>query len=298
MDNKLQLLIETGLDYAVYHTEDNKSKEVHFNSVDAFIRYSTDAKHCESYNRKDDWTYNTTGSQVAAMVLNRAAKHELLKMIDHSIELDDINLTTTTTAPTLAYDESGIFCDVNAYLAGEEDCMLNLIDKPQQSKTIWIASDIMSWGAVSAKTMVNRGVALMRAVKTLQALNYSVGLMAYIHGDNNNTKVLASIVVKRPDEPLNESLLVTTFCHPAFFRAVGHNCIAKLNKRNGNSGSMNPVNTDSATFKRSYADHTELHVLKCSFDYDDAGTPQIAENWIKQELNKIATKQDQQQYAA
>jgi len=146
-------------------------------------------------------------------------------------------------------------------------------------------------GGVAAEVMTNRGVALIRAVKTLQTAGYSVGLVAYLYG-KAKSNTLVNVVVKTPDEPLNETLVAAAFAHPSFFRTLGHNVAAKLNGCNGGMNSLKKPAND--LFKDSFIDSEQLVILDGCFEYKDCETPYRAEQWI---INEIETAIEQRNNA-
>ena len=292
------------LDYATHDTAIYNGigkTAAHFNSIHAFAEYAGIKEHCEScFNRCDRWTAEASGKDMYNFIEQVKMPSDIMRRLDADIELEDIDgLQGNQLTPTVVFCEDGFMCDTTAFYAGEEDCMLNFDNTMQRTKTIWLASSIISSGLVSAETMINRGVALIRATKTLQKHGYNVGLVVYIHGGNiaSNNKMLLSVAVKRPEEALNETIIAAAFAHPSFFRTLGHNATAKLNK--ASYGSMMSLPTPTREqFKGSFINPDDLHILDGNFNYSDCKTPEKAEQWIKNGLAKIMLEIENNQQAA
>lgn len=265
--------------------DDTGTKYAHFASVDAFTEYN-DKEYCKNtYDKESSWTLNTKGKKMVNIINTRNMQNSIMERLNGAVELSDMDrLKNDTLTNEVVMSESGFICDMNAYYSGEDDCMINMDYAVKPAKTMWLGSSIISQGGVRPDSMINRGVALIRAVKTLQTSGYNVGLVAYIHGSNSGRKSLVTVVVKQPDEPLNENSVAAAFAHPSFFRTLGHNAVARLN--NSDYGGMNQLPTPTKEqFEGAFLDESQLTILNGTFEYSDALTEEIAVNWIKTELN-------------
>lgn len=266
--------------------DDTQTKYAHFASVDAFTEYN-DKEYCKStYDTDTSWTLRTKGLKMVNIINTRGMQDSIMERLNGAIELPDMDrLKNNALTNEVVMAESGFICDMNAYYAGEDDCMINMDYAVKPAKTIWLASSIISQGDVRPDSMINRGIALIRAVKTLQTSGYNVGLVAYIHGSSSGCKSLVTVVIKQPHEPLNENSVAAAFAHPSFFRTLGHNAVARLN--NSVCGIMNKLPTPTVEqFEGAFLDESQLTILNGKFDYSDALTEEIAVDWIKAELNK------------
>jgi hypothetical protein len=275
----------------------NDTMHAHFASVDAFIRYNAEESRCDCMNTDSNWTHHTDGARMIEYITTRTMNDDIMERLNAQLELDVTGLKGEDNVDVLTLDDSGFMCDMASYFAGEEQCMFNINQQYGDAKTVWLTSSIVSCANVSAETMVNRGVALIRAVKTLQAHNYSVGLATYCHGSKYPNNVFITTVVKRPDEPLNETLVAAAFAHPSYFRTLTHNTAARIT--NQDSGGMSDTSRPThEMFKESFLDSGTVGILSASFLYQDAETPEKAEEWITAEVEKLIEQQQQENEAA
>ena len=278
-------LVTASHEVAIY--SDRILKAAHFASLDAFCDYN-DAEHSSCMTTNNSWTEYATGKKMIELIQSRDMPNKIMKRLNGAVELNGLDcLTVEAPQQTVTLSEAGFMPDMTAYYSGEDEYMINMATVTTQSRTIWLASSIISSGNVTAEAMINRGVALIRAVKTLQTAGYSVGLVAYLYG-NAKSNTLVNVVVKTPDEPMNETLVAAAFAHPSFFRTLGHNVAAKLNGCNGGMNSLKKPSNE--LFKDSFIDSEQLVILDGCFEYKDCETPYRAEQWI---INEIETAIEQ-----
>jgi hypothetical protein len=286
---KIMALVTASHDVAIY--SDKLLKSAHFASLDAFCDYN-DVEHSNCMAKSNAWTEYASGKKMIELIQSRNMPKKIMARLNGAVELTGLDcLTVEAPQQTVTLSEAGFMPDMNAYYSGEDEYMINMETVTTQSRTIWLASSIISSGGVTAEAMTNRGVALIRAVKTLQTAGYSVGLVAYLYG-NAGSNTLVNVVVKTPDEPLNETLVAAAFAHPSFFRTLGHNVVAKLNGCNGGMNSLKKPPSD--LFKDSFINSEQLVILDGCFEYKDCETPYRAEKWI---INEIETAIEQRNNA-
>jgi hypothetical protein len=284
---KLQTANDTSAIYYGLH-----GKQAHFKTIDAFIEYN-DKQYCHNYDTNSDWTMHTPAKKLKEMIKNRDTDSKIFDQLQGSENLDNVDgLDTFNLEPReqLTHGTDGFLFNSGAYYAGEQDYMLTIESRPTESRTIWLALDIISRGSVDAMAMTRRASAVIRAARTLQTCGYSVGLIAYINGIHSNGNAFVSVVVKNPDEDLNENVLANTLAHPSFFRTIGHNAVAKLMK--DSNGSMNSAPREKAVIglKNAFAPHDQLTVLDGSFDFTESKTDESINEWINNQI-EIAIKQ-------
>jgi hypothetical protein len=286
---KIMALVTASHDVAIY--SDKLLKSAHFASLDAFCEYNG-VEHSNCMTKSNAWTEYASGKKMIELIQSRNMPKKIMERLNGAVELTGLDcLTVEAPQQTVTLSEAGFMPDMNAYYSGEDEYMINMETVTTQSRTIWLASSIISSGGVTAEAMTNRGVALIRAVKTLQTAGYSVGLVAYLYG-NAGSNTLVNVVVKTPDEPLNETLVAAAFAHPSFFRTLGHNVVAKLNGCNGGMNSLKKPPSD--LFKDSFINSEQLVILDGCFEYKDCETPYRAEKWI---INEIETAIEQRNNA-
>ena len=276
----------------------DKNQEIHFSNVDAFMAYLAQPlqdemrkeavdRHLKSQSK--DWLGGATAKQMASHINQRTLDKtvdDMLETNSRDIEIETAIQTDYENAIYLASD--GVMVEMNSYLSGEEDCMLNFDIQPVESRTVWIAQDIVCSGGAETADFYNRGVAIVNAITSLQAQNVNVGVIAYVSG-NANIDTLMSVVIKRPDEALNTPMITNTLAHPCFFRALGHAMVAKISKR-GSGGLNKGVQLEPKHFINSYADTNNIMIMSADFELSQYNTIDKAHESVKNQCNDFVNK--------
>ena len=179
---------------------------------------------CEHYIRDSQWFGGISSTEIKALFDNRVPLSEKIAKKVHdgvtSFKMSDIAPVDTFE---IYHDESGMMLDSTAYFNGEENCMINYDQVQSVRPIVWLACSISAGACESEDYFVNRGIALIRAVHGLERAGVSVGLLAYISGrDSQNGEVaINTIIVKQPQNSLDETTLINCFCSAAFFRHYG-----------------------------------------------------------------------------
>jgi hypothetical protein len=183
---------------------------------------------------KDEW-YGNQASTEKDFSFTRSLSWE------HCIELAEQGdkLTTEQVAsaavkvtfeagPTWEYAPVGAFPCIPAYAAGvPEDMFVPLDDGAANSKPIVrIAVNVVCSAWVDAQDIINRGAAVVALIDKIQSEGQRVELIAFCHiGGRRNDRIIASVTVKRPEEPIDMDRVAFALAHPSmlrrcFFRVV------------------------------------------------------------------------------
>lgn len=273
--------------------KDNNYYRGHFESVDDYMQFvstkTDDAYKNERiadymYMDDDDWLGGMSGREMQKHIGERTLCKSMQKRLQDGYKVLPINTTVEPTQENGVFlDQTGITCDMGAYYAGEDNCMINYDLHTEQRPTVWIAQNIICRAGADTQNFINRGFALVNAIKTLQAQNINVGVVAYIHGKNDKD-ILVSIVVKKPEEALNVPLVTNTLAHPCFFRALGHAATCKISVQN--EGGMSARNyTKPEEFKLSFADADNMLVLTSDFGLEGYESEEQALDNITEQCN-------------
>lgn len=201
-------------------------EHLNFNSLTELARYLDSTERLPG---SDDWS---TRSQSA---------HECSFTWDESINLarnggywaegatklvqgvtDAAALRENYTKPMISNDVAGFAPDVPAYLAGVPDCMMAYDDGDMttaQMPTVSIGIGTFSHG-VSADSVMNRGIAIMSLVDSIEAVGYRVQIDFV--GDNTGKGGLKKlrVVLKRPQDSWNPGAVAFATAHAAMLRRL------------------------------------------------------------------------------
>ena len=214
---------------AIYDKQ-NKAVYHHFENVAQWSEYGLDTYNTSSLNDDSGFTDYTTGKQLNNMLVNCKAPAKARKAVSEALAVSADTHEAGAPVYTLYNDMSGIICDITAHTMGEYECMLNYDIQEQARPTIWIACSFGALSNAKEYQFFNRGIALIRAVKDLQSKGNSVGIIAYSSCEHEeySGKMGArvdthtqTVVVKRPQDELNESTMINMFTLPATLRTLG-----------------------------------------------------------------------------
>lgn len=273
-----------------------------FDSVDSFTEFLLDDNDVhvngrtdwESYTKstaEDRWLGNTSPAQVLKDVQERTIKNSLARRIDEGAKLLDIRAEIEDFEQNGVYlDQTGITCDLGAYYAGEDDCMLNYDVVTTQRPTVWLAINTVCSASAPAANFINRGIAVANTISTLQANNINVGVLAYVYGRSTEDSSLTTVVVKAPDEALSMPLVTTAIANPAFFRALLHASNAKITGRTGYNPPKDKIN--ASMFKHAHVDENNMIILNGDWTLANFSTLEKSEKFLIDTVNNHLKQQD------
>lgn len=153
---------------------------------------------------------------------------------EHCIELAEHGCPATTQAvesasvkvtfeagPTWDYAPVGAFPCIPGYAAGvPENMFVPLDDGASNVKPIVrIAVNIVCSAWVDAQDIINRGAAVIALIDKIQGEGQRVELIAFCHIEGRgNDRVIASVTVKRPEEPVDMDRIGFALAHPSMLR--------------------------------------------------------------------------------
>lgn len=267
-----------------------KNREVHCNDVDEWIDYATNTFPSDYMTgaSRDGFAGAHNGVELGKRISARQCDENTRKKVHkHSVTLPPV-ATELDDGLTFFSDQQGLFLDSQAYYNGDEDCMINFNIQESIKPIVWIAANIGGLGDVSAKQFVNRGVALIRAVHAMERAGVSIGLIGYNKSSMSGKQVksvLQTVVIKHPDNALDESTLINVFADKAAFRTIGFGAISGMMKSPDSMGATeSPIPSD---FKLSYANEHELVILPYTEMYVN-DCPETATEWTLEHIKAKA----------
>ena len=190
---------------------DELVEEVKRASLDSDMDSST------SNSPSEDWDLNT--GYRGALRLAREGWSEGRDAVSALVSRVDEIVAADIPTPALAWDVVGNEVDMGAFLAGEPEDMLGMIEQDKARFVRVIVNLSASW-SVKADTLRARGVIACAVVDALERLGYRceviVGTRAMSGGHAHEVRAM----LKRAPEPVDLSRLAFWLAHPAAFRRL------------------------------------------------------------------------------
>jgi hypothetical protein len=250
--------------------KDSKNPQVHFENVAEWLEYA--AANCgndEHFNDMYDQHFQGgyTGKQMLERVNARTCNESTRKEVHKkSVNLPPLASETSEQDLMSFYaSESGLFLDTVAYHNGEQDNMITFDLAATVRPVVWIACNIGGMARDKPKQFRNRGIALFRAIHALERAGVSIGLLGYSKASGagaSNDTALQTIVVKQPDNSLDESTLINIFADVAAFRTIAFTVRGIITEQRRRSPDMGcTMSTYKDDYKLSYASEHNLVIL-------------------------------------
>ncbi len=128
---------------------------------------------------------------------------------------------TFEAGPTWEYAPVGAFPCIPGYAAGvPENMFVPQDDGASNAKPIVrIAVNVVCSGWVDAQDIINRGAAVIALIDKIQSEGQRVELVAFCHVEGRgDDRIIASVTVKRPEEPVDMDRIGFALAHPSMLR--------------------------------------------------------------------------------
>lgn len=168
-----------------------------------------------------------------------------LEVAESAISLCDKEYEMTVFLPV--HDVCGTDVDIDRYLAGEPECMIEYPPVPvsKVGKVITLCAAMSCRGDVKADEIVRRGQLVTALALALDQLGHSTELwLDHVSlsagGNQNHTRVL----IKGPNDIIDPERILFAYSHPAMPRQLGFSVLYGNSGHNLNSGmtqAMAPV---------------------------------------------------------
>lgn len=204
--------------------------DLRFASIDEYVdqAVSGDRTHAgDTSSRREgtqsnDWTGTFDFDEAVSIAREgwRAKREQITTPVNLDADTESFNSTR--------FDTSGAYVDVDRYLQGDPECMIDFM--PQPTKRIVRIGVNMAFSAyVEADVVIKSGSYLLGLIDLLA--EHGVGCevvcisqlrRCWASGKNARAKVFhLEVVVKRPDAPLDIDALAFMVGHPSAFRRLG-----------------------------------------------------------------------------
>ena len=261
----------------------------HFDSLAEWMQYAASVD-CKFARMSDDFTNYTTGKEFTDRIKANNAPESLKARVRDALEVSAPEQVKEVELFDIYHDQAGLFVDMTAYTMGEQDCMVNfdIVNAPR--RTLWIIAPFGAYASATDAQFANRGVALIRAVKHLQASGVDVGVMGYstCTTDTNNTYAsihTQTVIVKHPQNELAESDFINVFATCNALRSVGFAVRkADMNCERGSTQTMLKTH-----LKGSALEHEKVLLIEADQQMINFRAPEKAEKFIMNQVNKELT---------
>ncbi len=137
------------------------------------------------------------------------------------LKLVEEKFPPVTHQQTFRYNNSGSYADVDRYLHGEPENMVEFVADPLETRPLTILVNGGMTAAVSAADARQRGAAIAALIDILEGRGYrcDVTLVQYCSGRHGEFEI--RVKVKEAGQPLDLDRLVFAVAHPACHRRLG-----------------------------------------------------------------------------
>jgi len=262
----------------------------HFDNIGEWLAYAETGgdRHAKI---SDDFTNYTTAAQYGARIKSNDAPQVIKQKIQNALEVSAPEQIKEVELLDIYHDEAGLFVDMTAYTMGESDCMVNFDIISAERRTLWIVAPFGASAMASDTLFANRGVALIRAVKHLQASGIDVGVVGYstcstgAHGGGVSLHT-QTVVIKQPQNELAESDFINVFATCNALRSVGFGVrCADIKDSNGATETIPLAHLVGSTLE-----HEQVLIIEADPTMSNFKTAQKSEQFILEQVNKALTK--------
>jgi len=179
-------------------------------SVDSVKRFS-------SRKEDRDWTGTATYEEAADLALN--GWHEGVKRLTDLRDELMAEIGALVPEPMPIHDVEGYDVDVAAYLSGEPESMINMMDFEQGNRQIRVLVNLSAHAGRTRESLMMRGLLAAGVVDSLEAMGHRVTLdVVSIHKSRENIAMLAH--VKRASDVLDLERMAFAVGHPSMLRRI------------------------------------------------------------------------------
>lgn len=275
------------------HDNTTTAAAVHFDSVEQWCKYAA----ANVLDNDDHFFEHQTfcGRYTGVEMVRRIRDRECSEATRREVHAKSVHLPPLSTETderdgmTFYNDECGLFYDSVADLNGEQDCMITFDMQVIERPVIWIACNIGALYNFKESQFKNRGIALIRAIHALERAGVSIGLIGYSKASggymSGHDTALQTMVIKQPDNALDESTLINVFAGKNAFRTIGFTVRATLTNDRWEMGSTMTVTP--ADFEASYATGHDLVILPYQ-DINVYNNADTATDWTLEQVKAQA----------
>lgn len=203
----------------LYRTIHNNVLTVH-PSLGHFYEFANRHKDLDGASCKSsDNAWSGTKNFEAAFKLATEGWHDGLQKLDYRESRFSLP-TELLPKYDMAYDTSGSYVDVDAYLQGTPECMVDFADMNVSSKVITIFINCSANCTVDPQDMIRMGRKIMYVIDALEMQKTRANIMIGEYTNQSKSDAITLIHAKQAGEPLNLQQLNFAIAHPSFLRRI------------------------------------------------------------------------------
>lgn len=235
----------------------------------------------------DPNTGGTTYKQARVMAVETGYK-AVMTEVDRLVDQLDQLVTTDRNMTTFdrAFDVSGYEVDIDRYLTGEPECMIQAVPVQVKAKgrAVRITINCGYLGDVENKAVLRRGAAVIALVDILSRMQhpleiYTVRVGHYYEG----SRLVYRVKVQDANEPLDIGRVMFALAHPAYHRRLCFQAMGIDGKGYHNTGGSQDVQEGDL---EPLGHGTEI-VLGSSLKASEAWSVEDCVRWIEAQLDKV-----------
>jgi len=184
--------------------------------------------HLGNSSLSGSFSFTGTESLAEAVHLSRYGwpeGTEGVAAVADKLSVDDSLLKSAQRIDTFL-DVAGDEPDIDAYLEGSPDNMINYVqDQQNNGKILDLVVNVTQHASVDKKEIENRGAAILVAVEALRSHGYSIGIFAVEQCSPTGygsyyDKLRYEIPILEPGQAINVDTLAFSLMHPSFLRRL------------------------------------------------------------------------------
>lgn len=194
-----------------------------YDSIGEFAAHADTATTAYHEDGTRDAWFGATWDQAMEMARTGWTEHvsAVLELSGKAVEMADQEHMTDTFAPV--WDVTGAEVDVATFLAGTPECMIDypLTRVSKSGKVITLVVNVGVSMAVTAETVIKRGMVITAFALALARLGHSIEMWAVNHnGGTGGTDNEILVKVKGANDTLDPAHILFAYAHPAFLRRL------------------------------------------------------------------------------
>jgi hypothetical protein len=141
---------------------------------------------------------------------------------------EDAAKTVTRDLPTLSgfsqtHDVAGSVVDIDRYLTGEPECMIDfpLVEIVKAGRVISLCAGVSASASIRPATLRQRGAEIVALALALSELGYALEVWSEFHGAGLGHSISVRTLVKGAHDEIDASRLMYALAHPSMLRVWG-----------------------------------------------------------------------------
>lgn len=198
-----------------------------FYSLDEYAEYAKSAPTSKGKrsnhhpDSSDEWHAYTTLKKAGEL-----AKYgwtdklqDTMRLVDSALKTTEQERPTVEWAPT--YDVAGGECDIDRYLVGVPECMIEYppMTVSKVGRVVTFCASTCYSGSQSAESVIRRGQAIAACALALLETGHAVELWADMSVSDKRT-VSHRVLVKGAHDVIDPSRIIFAYAHPAMLRQL------------------------------------------------------------------------------